>query len=164
VNQRELTAHHEAGHAVAVLMRGAGQLHYIDLNATDEYLGYTHYASKPCDSAFITYAGVWAEARAQWPLADLDAEDDDGCTFNDYVLGAFLANIDGDAEPYRTLMDADPLPVEFQRRREQCWDQELEREWTVIQTVAQLLLADSADMYHSAEHKTWHDAIEQLIN
>jgi len=143
---------------------GGGQLHYVDINPTDDYAGYTHYASKPCDSAFITYAGPWAEARARWPLTQLDGEDDDGCLFDDYVVGAFLANIDGDAEQYKTLLAGEPAQLtQFHGRREEGWNRELEREWPVIQDVARLLLADGADMYYSPEHKTWQDTIEQLL-
>jgi hypothetical protein len=162
---REVTAHHEAGHAVAVVMRG-GQLHYIDLTATDEYRGYTHFSSKSCDSAFIIYGGLFAEARVKWPLADLDGEDDDGCTFPNYVWGALSANIDGDNEAYKAALDSESAAAElapFQPRREQVWRKELERVWPVIREVARLRLADGADMYHGPDHRTWHDTIEQLL-
>lgn len=29
----------------------------------------------------MTFAGLWTEAHAQWPLPELDGEDDDGCSF-----------------------------------------------------------------------------------
>jgi hypothetical protein len=161
----QVTAHHEAGHAVAVLMRNGGQLHYVDINASDEWLGYTHYASKPPDRAFITFAGPWAEARTQWPLTDLDGVDGNGSTFDDYVGAAFLANIDGDAELYRDLYNAEhPELRRFRPRLEQFWSRtELEKVWPVIQKVAQLLLSEGADMYYAPDHQTWHDTIEQLL-
>jgi hypothetical protein len=161
---REVTAHHEAGHAVALLIRGGGRLDYIDIYETADYRGYTHWNGKVFDIAFITYAGPWAEARAQWPLADLDGLDDDGCTFDDHVTAAFLANIDGDFEAYETCLASDPtFLASFQSSREECWNNELERVWPVVREVARLLLADGADMYYSPDHRTWHDTIEQLL-
>lgn len=107
VEERLLTAHHEAGHAVAALMRGDGELRSITIEPTAAYLGHTGYRGKPCDAAFVTYAGPWAEARAQWPLPTLEGEDDDGLAFEDYVSGAFPLNADGDGEDFRRAKEAD---------------------------------------------------------
>ena len=106
-HQRHLTACHEAGHAIASLMRGEGDVVSITIEPTPDYLGYTHFRAKPCDRAFITFAGPWAEARAQWPLPDLDDEDDDGCTFQDYLVVAWMHNADGDLAGYKRARDAD---------------------------------------------------------
>ena len=82
-HQRHLTAHHEPGHAVAALMRGGGELVSVTIEPTAEYAGHTGLRSKPFDIAFVTYAGPWAEARAQWPAeVSLDAEDGDGCVLD----------------------------------------------------------------------------------
>lgn len=161
---REVTAHHEAGHAVAVLMRGGGRLHYIDMSETADYRGYTHFNAEVFDIPFITYAGPFAEARAQWPHDDLDGEDEYGRTFGECVAAAFRANADGDFEAYPAALRADPTTLaSFQSRREKSWNIELEREWHVIEVVARRLLTIGADMYYSPDHRTWHDTIEQLL-
>ncbi|MEB3023924.1 M50 family metallopeptidase [[Mycobacterium] crassicus] len=167
MDQRTLTAHHEAGHAVAAVMRGGTQLHYVNVIQDGDTLGFTHYSGRRCDEAFIAYAGPWAEARAQWPISDLNDEDDDGCTFPDYVTGAFLTNIDGDAEAYQSALKAEllgPPDPELLTAREGIWGRELQRAWPVVQQVAQLLAADGADMYHSADHRAWHDVIRELLD
>jgi hypothetical protein len=90
-DERYLTAHHEAGHAVAALLRGA-ELTSITIDPTPERAGYTGFRGKRWDSQFFTYAGPWAEARSQWTEDSLDGVDDDGCLFGDYVVYAFLVN------------------------------------------------------------------------
>lgn len=166
VNYQSITAHHEAGHAMAAVMRGA-QLHYVSITADGDSLGFTHFTGKCCDRAFITYAGPWAEARAQWPTNDLNDEDNDGNTFADHVVGAFLANIDGDAEVYQSALKSEslgPADPALLAVREGAWGRELQRVWPVIQRTARLLQVDGADMYHSADHRTWHDAIAELLD
>ena len=56
------------------------------------------------DLAFVTFAGPWAEARAQW-AKPLDGEYD-GSTFDDYVGCAFGRNAGGDLRDYRRLVEA----------------------------------------------------------
>jgi hypothetical protein len=145
VDQRSVTAHHEAGHVVAAVMRGEGELRSVTIDRTDEYLGHTGFRGKPCDSAFVTYAGLWAEARAQWPHPALDGEDDDGCIFGDYVTSAFFLNTDGDGADYlRHRADDAALlgdHAHLLESREDVWSYELEREWPVIQQIATRLLA-----------------------
>ena len=59
-------------------MRGGGELVSVTIEPTAEYAAHTGLRSKPFDIAFVTYAGPWAEARAQWPAeVSLDAEDGD---------------------------------------------------------------------------------------
>jgi hypothetical protein len=147
--QRYLTACHEAGHAVAALMRGEGDVVSITIEPTPDYLGYTHYRAKPCDWGFITYAGPWAEARAHWLMPDLDGEDDEGCIFADYLVGAWMYNNDGDGAAYRAAEDAEIAMLgefgdqfaQLEGAREQVWWRELEDRWPVIQQVAGLLMA-----------------------
>jgi hypothetical protein len=104
-----------------------------------------HIRHKAWDSAFITYAGPWAEARTQWTEHTLDGEDDDGDTFNIYVLAAFLRNTHGDGDDYRRARAADPWAALAEREgidREQIWNGELEeRAWPVIQQAAALLMS-----------------------
>lgn len=67
IDQRVITAHHEAGHAVAAEMRGDGEVRALAIEPTDQYLGKTWFRAKPADLAFVTFAGPWAEARCRWP-------------------------------------------------------------------------------------------------
>jgi hypothetical protein len=101
---------------------------------------------------FVTFAGPWAEARARWPLSSLEGEDDDGCTFDDYLAAAWLLAKDGDHDDYEDMRDGDVhgiafaehlgiTPGEVRWRQERGWGDELERAWGVIQQVADLLLA-----------------------
>jgi hypothetical protein len=62
---------------MAALMRGAGEVRSITIEATADYLGHTGIRSKPADSAFITWAGPWAEARAGGADALAQLDDDD---------------------------------------------------------------------------------------
>lgn len=141
--QRNLTAHHEAGHAVASVMRGGSSFRSVDLSRADEGHGLTLHRCKPTDGPFIAYAGPWAEARYLWPAdVPLDGEDDDGMTFGDYVAGIFLGQPDDAAalapDDERVLLlrahgvEVDPYAV---------WHMELERAWPAVQRVAARLLA-----------------------
>jgi hypothetical protein len=65
------------------------------LSPTGDRDGFTSVEVAAHDMALVTFAGVWAEARAQW-TKPLDGQDDDGSTFDDYVGRAFERNADGD--------------------------------------------------------------------
>lgn len=67
VDERRLAAYHEAGHALAVLMRGGGELRSVSISDTVHGAGLTLPQGHRWNLAFIAYAGPWAEARAQWP-------------------------------------------------------------------------------------------------
>jgi hypothetical protein len=145
--QRYITACHEGGHAVAAYMRGGGEVRSITVESTHEHAGLTHTRHKPCDAAFIIYAGPWAEARTQWAAElPLDAHDDDGMTFDDYLLAAWLHNADGDADDYRhaqeldAAMLGDGITTEVLDAREHIWCRELEARWPTIQQIAALLI------------------------
>ncbi len=142
--ERRQTAHHEAGHAVAVLSRGEGELKSVTIEPTAEYAGHTGFRSKVFDSAFIAYAGPWAEARCQWPdNLGLDAHDEEGLTFDDYVASAWLRNPD-DLADYKASCAADVTafgyPAHLVELREESWARELEDRWPVIRQIAELLL------------------------
>jgi hypothetical protein len=151
--QRRLTAHHEAGHTVAAMLRGGGEVVSITIDADtatrcagSAAIGHIHFRVKACDEEFVTYAGPWAKARAQWHEPTLDAEDDDGYVFADYVSGAFLYNSDGDlADLTRLRADLRRLwadPSQFAtavKAAEAVWSHELERRWPVIEAVAAML-------------------------
>lgn len=144
MNDLELTAHHEAGHAAASVMRGGSELRSITIKPTQDWRGHTLSRMKVFDAAFIIYGGPWAEARAQWPLDTLDGEDDDGYTFDDHLVGAWLLNHDGDGRAYeQSLRDEAAALGGFipdRESREATWSMELERAWPAIQRMAQLLL------------------------
>lgn len=164
---RYLTACHEAGHAVAAMMRGGGTFTSVTIEPTSEYHGRTTWSGKRWDVDFITFAGPWAQARADWGKPTLNGWDDSGCEFDDYVLGALMDNPDDtemmycdevqkacDAavdEMYRQNPDAlrhSREAAEHIRQggtirtfRERFWSRvELERAWPVIREVAQMLL------------------------
>ena len=157
-DERYLTACHEAGHAVAAMLRGGATFVSITLERTAAYGGHNDVRCRPFDAGFITYAGPWAQARAQWHGPTLDDDDEDGCCFGDYVVGALIENAE-DTAAWRQW-DAELLQAaqdDFTRRaqqespellggldpgaaREQGWERELERCWPVIQQVAAMLV------------------------
>lgn len=87
--ERILAAHHEAGHAVAAVMRGGSTLTTVTLSARHGE-GITWANHKPADLAFFAWAGPWAEARHQWDRESPAGEDDDGATLDDYITGVLL--------------------------------------------------------------------------
>lgn len=152
LSERELTAYHEAGHAVAVVMRG-GSIDSITIDPVPgEYLGITHSRGTQWARSFEIYAGPWAEARSQWPGETLDEPDGDGDVFGDYLTVAFIRNhgTDGsDLATYTRWTENDRLLLPVQQRhlhnpaqREDVWSRELERVWSVICEVATMLLAN----------------------
>jgi hypothetical protein len=153
------TAHHEAGHAVAALMRGGGECHGITLEPTGTHWGMTRTRTKMFvdDAAFSTYAGPWADARAQWPAGlPIDEHDDDGgYWFHERVTETFEDNGDDDLENYEPAWENDPVqqairsgkltlpegcPPMTQEWYEAKWSRELEDVWPVIQALATRLL------------------------
>ncbi|BBX02279.1 hypothetical protein BST36_30365 [Mycolicibacterium moriokaense] len=86
-----VTAHHEAAHAVAVVMTGS-TLVSVSIRSTRSRHGGTAWRGERCHAAFVAYAGAWAEARFQWRGHSLDALDDSGLSFDDHVTRVFLEN------------------------------------------------------------------------
>jgi hypothetical protein len=154
----DITAHHEAGHAVAAVMRGGGVLVSITIDPTEDYLGHTQFRVKRWDAAFATFAGPWAEARSRWPGGEVD---DDGCVLDDYVTAAFMANPNdlsdyGDhLERERNQYGGHWPEVIHPGKREAWWSTELEGCWPVIQAVARLLLNGET---------VGHDTVEGLLH
>lgn len=149
MSQRELTAYHEAGHAVACVMRG-GRITSItiDPDPAEGKHGETWSHGMQHDESFVIYAGPWAETRSQWAadgLNDIRDTDDDGCTFDDRLTTCFIHNKADLAsyEHYCDEIDRRWLPPQLQHSldgREEIWSHELEQQWAVIHQVAQLLL------------------------
>ncbi len=139
-----LAAWHEAGHAVAVALRGGSTLTSVSLGAVHGE-GLTEHRSKGCDSPFIAWAGAWAEARCQWPAGvPLDGETDYG-TLSDCILGVLLAQPDDLGvvqEHWRAQREcALPLPAsEAVVPDEVIWTLEMERVLPVVAEVAARLL------------------------
>jgi len=153
MRERWLTACHEAGHVVASVMRSGGTFISVTIEPTDERAGCTHTRTMQWDSDFVSYAGPWAEARAQWP-ADLpiDEFDDDGSEFNDYILTALINNrpdFQAYTEPAGETAVALRKSLErtygdeirhIDKARDETWNWELEQKWQIMLLVAQLLI------------------------
>lgn len=165
-NERSLTAHHEAGHAVAAVMRGGGTFTSITITPTADCAGMTRTQVMVWDAPFVVYAGPWAQARARWSEPTLDDDDADGCCFEDHVFAALMENPD-DFDSYRQHLDHPILVARYDHERkmaqkhperfdnesgsfnhiaaqEHLWTFELERVWPVIEQVAQALLNGTA--------------------
>lgn len=101
------TAHHEAGHAVAAVVRGGtvldvrmGQVDWSDHSGDSDRPGFVKHITRRDGHPFVTFSGVWAEAR--WEL-ETDAES--GLDMSDTLESAWFNNQDGDAEKYESFVD-----------------------------------------------------------
>ncbi|MGX9297740.1 M50 family metallopeptidase [Tsukamurella paurometabola] len=147
----DLTAHHEAGHAIAAVMRGGSSLRSVTIDLNQPGHGLTLHRSAPWDFGFIAYAGPWAEARFLWGERPFDERDEDDCDFSDYVVGV-LVNQPDDAAVWRAWRN-DPVQVAVRREMdrhgldsqpEDIWHYELESVWPQIQTLAHRIRAGEA--------------------
>lgn len=93
---RRLTAHHEAGHAVAVAKCSGGRVDEIDITYNPDHRGRTLHDHRPEDQAFIIYAGPWAHALVLWKYEAFDEEtrDSNDKNFADHVRAQFGGNLD----------------------------------------------------------------------
>lgn len=146
LDDRTMTAYHEAGHAVASVMRGGSELRSVTLTpGHPDHRGQTWHSSAPWDAGFIAWAGPWAQARASWGDLPLDGEDDDLLTFDDYLVGAVLtgghedaAAVEASHEQLAEQLAASGLPADpaIRWNMEHTWSHELERAWPAVQSVA----------------------------
>lgn len=146
VEVRRAVAFHEAGHAVAAVMRGGSSLTSVSLDEHRQGEGMTSFRASVFDQPFVVWAGPWAEARQAWGDRPLDGEDEDGCILGDYVGGVFLSQ-PGDAEQYRLALRALfdlGVPDDLTATTEGIWAREMEDAWSVVEAVAATLLRGEA--------------------
>ncbi len=143
-----LTACHEAGHAIAVQMRG-GTVTSITIDPGLTTYKMPHHrvirfrngemVKNPqppdrmtADDGFIAYAGSWAETRCRWPMPTLDTRDEHGRTFSEYVAAILQMN----TRDFATYQEAAKPPD-----AEQLWTAELEQQWPRIKLAAGRMFA-----------------------
>ncbi|MCA2244873.1 MULTISPECIES: hypothetical protein [Mycobacteriaceae] len=147
-DQTAAITHHEAGHAVAVLMTVLGDLDgpvtvsMVAGRGTGNAKITRWVAGQPAQVAFVFYAGPWAEARAQWAhpvLGGLDESDDRGIPFREAVIAAFkdAPHFGGgsDLAMYMQQVRVDPSIPSM----EAYWSGDLECAWPAIQKLAAAL-------------------------
>lgn len=160
MSARLITAMHEAGHAVAVCMRGGSSLRSVHLGGVPG-TGITYHRSKSCDAPFIAWAGCWAEARLTWGDLPYDATDDEGCELCDHLTGVFLNQRDDDSavvvEYFKELaqMMGRLWCRELEFATEETWHREMDRVWPVVQKVADRLLAGAG---------VTHELVDELLD
>lgn len=140
-DERRRACVHEAGHAVAAVMRsGSDGLRGHKPIVREDHSGYTHIRIQAIDEWFVTYAGCWAEAYYDFQGSSNEDED---LVFEDFLAGVFL----GQPEDLETLKKPLPYPkppnsaenrglLWWEGPTEQVWRLELEHVWTVILAVA----------------------------
>lgn len=132
-SQRNITAYHEAGHAVAAVLRG-GWVGGIDIepDIALKQAGTAQLGSNG-DRAFVAFAGPWAETRFQWlgERVDENGCDRHGWTFIDRLRLGLRQN----PQDMRACSGA-PW------RKRLGWADELETHWPAIDAIAGLLLRD----------------------
>ena len=147
-----VTAHHEAGHAIAVQMRG-GMVTSIQIDPGLTTYKMPHHrvirfrkgemVKNPqppdrttADDGFIAYAGSWAETRCRWPMPTLDTHDEHGHSFGECVTAILQEN----TSDYAAYQEAAKPPD-----AEQHWSAELERQWPRIHLAAERMFAAHRD-------------------
>lgn len=139
-HRRIATAHHEAGHAVAAVLRG-GDVHHLKLgdptdagllDADRELVGAARVTLDPGDVPFMAFAGPWAE----WRLGTETGETADWDLVWDW-LDCDSAGMMCDPLSDYSLMDYDNL-TEAQIA---LWVKELGPQWPAIVAVAAVALA-----------------------
>jgi hypothetical protein len=133
------TAHHEAGHAVAAVLRGGDVQHLKIGDPTDAGLldadrglvGVTRQTSEPCNVPFMAFAGPWAE----WRLGT-ETGDNEGWDLVCWLDCDAAGNM-GDPLSDYTLMDYDNLTED----QIALWVKELRPHWPAIVAVAAVALA-----------------------
>lgn len=161
-----LAAYHEAGHAVAAMMRGGGDLRATPIVRRDgSGLTLTRVKDGTGDGHFMSYAGPWAEARLLTEECERAGhhECDGGAVecFSDWLVCVFIQQSHSDpgseyAADWQALQRPHPNPAMaaflasehgdgrglwWEGDTEQVWRMELGRAWPAIAQVAELLIA-----------------------
>jgi hypothetical protein len=147
-HERYLIACHEMGHGVAAVVRG-GTFDSICIEPTLRRDGVIHVQYPSCHRDFVTIAGPWADARADWGALPLDGVDSIGHTFDDYLKASMHANA-SDLRVYEPDRDL-PLELltaemwggeapEIPLARDESWYAELETLWPTMESTATMLL------------------------
>lgn len=135
------TAYHEAGHAVAAVLRG-GTVQHLKLaaglsdggllDADLESIGVTRHTSASWDVPFISFAGPWA----QWRHGTETGHEEYHMDLSEWLDLSESLDLDDPHGDY-ALMDYDNLTG----AQIDVWIRELDRLWPVIAAVAALALA-----------------------
>ncbi|MGV8908533.1 MAG: hypothetical protein ACOH1Y_06080 [Propionicimonas sp.] len=134
----ERSAYHEAGHAVATVLRGRKFLRLVSIAASIAHRGNTLNRSPGWNDAFVAWSGPWAQAHAEWSERPLDG-DDKGCTLDDDLAAAFLNGGQEDHHIVEQHFASMPWPS-MRSGTERVWAMELTRMWPAITQVAEWLL------------------------
>lgn len=144
-SERRSTAHHEAGHAVTAVARG-GTFDGFTIEATAARDGWVHVMHDPVHRDFVTFAGPWAEARAEWTGRPLDGVNEAGLTFHDCIRGILRCS-DSDLRSYAPELDHFALALDetasdelIPLARDDSWYGELETLWPTMAIVAEMAL------------------------
>lgn len=134
VDERVITAYHEAGHMLLYLLNGKPFRYATLTPRRDGAVGVTRpwkpRSMAPWAYACIVWGGLLSEARYQF-----DLDPDDGLERTDYEFGARLTNRDGDG----TILDRNPYDDAAQDITRGMIDEH----WALVQRYAAALLADS---------------------
>lgn len=142
LSQHQVAAHHEAGHVVAAILRGATHLH--DITARHDGTGFTGARFVAFDGPFFAFGGIWAEARVQWPSdIPIAAEDIDGQSFEDYIREVCFEQIDD----FIAATSPDGFGMETPTGEDgplwRRWAEELEAVLPVVRIIAEAILVDA---------------------
>ncbi|MDN4520521.1 hypothetical protein JN086_14355 [Mycolicibacterium austroafricanum] len=142
------TARHEAGHAVAVVVRGGylEELLFVDPHFADQTAirtGIARHRTPDEHQPFVTFAGPWAQAK--WMVEhDPDVDDFDEALDFAWEWDGAEVDLDSDAARYvqrfADLAQGTDHSVDS-RQWEIAWMEELEGLWPVITEVAILMLS-----------------------
>jgi hypothetical protein len=141
--KRLVNAHHEAGHAVAAVLRGGVVEHIALGDPTDdglldahrELVGRTRHTSAPADWPFIAFAGPWAEWRIETERGDAD-----GMDLWDWLDTDWLNQCDDDPFSDYALIGYDDEDGLSDASLD-VWTREIEPHWPAIAAVAAAALA-----------------------
>ena len=170
MNRLLVTAHHEAGHATAVQMRGGTVQSITLVPGLTTFTLPTHRLFRfrngvrvenpqppernTADDAFIAFAGPWAATRCRWPMPTLDVPDEHGHSFGEYVTAILQEN----TSDFAAYQDADkPLGAE------QLWTTELEQQWSHIKLAAGRMFAAHRD-YQRRQREKRRRKVRRAVN